>query len=150
MNTSTSTLPTQPSALIRLALADLRACEADDRYVVDMSDWHRPAYDDDREVCAVCLAGAVLAQTLGAPHEHAISTAGLAEYGCDVQGPLLALDRFRRGEISAGLDWLHHDQSELSEEWQQYASEVVYDKSDPEAFHARMNSLADYLASCGL
>ena len=142
-------LPTKPSELIRLALADLRACERDDRYVVDMGDWHRPSMDD-REVCRVCLAGAVLAQTLGLPREHAISTEDLAGYGSSVQGALLALDFFRRGEIANGLDWLHHDQSEEWEEWDKYAWGAEYDKSNPDEFHECMHRRADYLASYGL
>ena len=149
MNTNQH-LPTTPSELIRAALADLHACEHDDLYVVDMEEWHTPVYDYDGEGCAVCLAGAVMAQTLGAPREQAISTHDLAGYGSSVEDGLRALDCFRRGLLKYGLEWLHHDVNELSEEYEQFASEVVYDQADPDEFHDRMHRLADYLASCGL
>ena len=151
MNMSPITLPTHPSRLIRVALADLSAIEADDRYVVDMSEWHRPAYDDDRgrKVCSVCLAGAVLAKTVGVPHKQTISTADLDQYD-RVEGRLRALDFFRLGEISAGLEMLGYDVNELSEEWTQYARKSEYSPADPDEFHDRMHRLADYLASCGL
>ena len=166
-------LPTQPSELIRLALEDLRACERDDRYEVYMTYSHVPV----EGVCHVGLAGAVMAQTLGLPNDLRIDDTDIAgyiccvedglralvffrrgegldwihvEYGCRVEDGLRALDYFRRGEIEEGLDMLGYDVDKLSEEWQQYASEVVYDKSNPDKFHAWMNNLADYLASCGL
>ena len=173
MNTSTTKLPKTPSALIRLALADLRACEADDRYEVHMTYSHVPV----EGVCHVSLAGAVMAQTLGLPKDLAIDDTDIAgyiccvedglralvffrrgegldwihvEYGCRVEDGLRALDYFRRGEIEEGLDMLGYDVDKLSEEWEQYAYEAEYDKSDPDEFHDQMNSLADYLASCGL
>ena len=151
MSTTTTTLPSLPSELIRAALEDLRACERDDGYVVDMSNWHGPITDNrGRKVCAVCLAGAVMAQTLGLPHDLDIDDTDLAGYGCDDQGALLALDYFRRGMMTAGLLFLHHDVDKLSEEWQQYAYEAEYDQADPEPFHRQMHRRADYLASCGL
>ena len=151
MNMNPITIPTTPGALIRAALRDLRACEADDRYIVDMSDCHAPITDDDgRKVCRVGLVGAVLAQTLGEPHDRSISDDDLEQYGCETKKLMIALTHFRYGELDLGLFFLYHDQSELSEEWEKYASEVVYDASNPDEFHARMNSLADYLASCGL
>ena len=150
MNMSPITLPTHPSRLIRVALADLSAIEADDRYVVNMSDWHAPITDNyGRKVCSVCLAGAVMAKTVGVPHEQAISTADLDQYD-RVEGRLRALDFFRLGEISAGLEMLGYDVNELSEEWQQYARKSGYSPADPDEFHDRMHRLADYLASCGL
>ena len=129
-------LPSLPSALIRLALADLRACERDDRYFVDMRS-HGPITDG-----RVCLAGAVIVQTLG--------DTDFAGYGSSVDDALQALDCFRVGLIDVGLKWLHADKSELSEEWTQYARESEYYESDPDEFHDRMHRLADYLASCGL
>lgn len=61
-------LPRKPSALIRLALRDLRAVEADPRYRVDMGKCHEP-YNG---VCYVGLAGAVMAVTLKAESSRAV------------------------------------------------------------------------------
>ena len=150
MNMSTTILPTTPSELIRAALADLHACEHDDRYVVDMGWWHEPVYNYDYETCAVCLAGAVMAQTLGLPDDLDIDDDDLEQYG-RVGDRLRALDCFRRGRIKEGLDMVGYDDADkLSEEWQQYASVAKYDKSNPDKFHVHMNSLADYFESCGI
>jgi hypothetical protein len=55
-------LPNKLSALLRLAVADAQKCEAmPDVYTLDMLVWHAPKNDR----CAVCMAGAVIAQTLG-------------------------------------------------------------------------------------
>ena len=145
MNTTTTTLPKTPSALIRLALADLRAIEADDRYEVFMRGWHGPITDDrGQKVCEVCLAGAVLAKTIGVePHER-IYDDDLAGYGSSVQGALLALDYFRLGMMTAGLDMLGYDQSDHD------ASVAKYDQTDPDKFHSQMHRRADYLESQGL
>ena len=146
-------LPTTPSELIRLALADLRAIEDDDGYVVDMCNWHWPTMDNrGRKVCLVCLAGAVIAQTLDVPREQAISIDDLDSNR--VGERLRALDFFRLGEIEIGLAFLRQGISdldtELGEEWQQYAYEVVYDPADPGKFHAQMHRRADFFESCGI
>jgi len=59
-------LPSALSALLRLAVADAKKCEADPRYSLHMSAWHiSPSYYGDK--CWVCMAGAVMAQTLKIP-----------------------------------------------------------------------------------
>jgi len=60
-----SVLPDKIGDLIRLAVKDLTLCEANPNYSIDMSEWHGYCSDDD--VCYVCLAGCVLAQTVGLP-----------------------------------------------------------------------------------
>lgn len=69
--TDKDTLPDLPSELLLLALKDLEACELSDKYTIDMSTWYlQRLYTDpidDREFkqkCQVCMAGAILAQTL--------------------------------------------------------------------------------------
>lgn len=63
-----SILPTKPSALLRLALEDLEAVEADKKYKVAMGKWHEP-----NGACKVCLAGSVLAKTLQVPRNLDLS-----------------------------------------------------------------------------
>lgn len=99
-------LPSLPSDLITLALADLRKAESTPGLTIDMSDW----YVTDREgVCTVCLAGAVMAVTLGisAPQPaHTIlpsSERYVDPVFCD---PLRALNLFRTGHIHDGLLYL--------------------------------------------
>ena len=154
MSTTTTTLPSKPSKLIRLALADLRECERDDGYVVDMCRWHWPTTDHrGRKVCRVGLVGAVLAQTLGVEPHEGICDADLARYGSSVQGALLALECFRLGSIGSGLRWMNFDLSDIDKNWAGYAWGAEYDKKairDPFDFYFRMNSLADYFESHGL
>lgn len=68
------TLPNKLSQLILVALKDLELCEKDPNYRVNMHTWHGPANDmqlfGDAPYCVVCLAGAVMAQSLEAPKEN--------------------------------------------------------------------------------
>jgi len=58
----TVTLPDKPSELIRLAVEDFTKCEAAcDKFEIDMAEY---CHTVDGK-CHVCLAGAVMAQTLG-------------------------------------------------------------------------------------
>lgn len=135
-----SELPDKPSELIRLALADLRKCEADPRYEIDMDQWHMPI--DGK--CCVCLAGAVMGQSLSvmlnAPYEP-------GAFNKDTARKLHALDSFRCGGVSYGLFDLG------LAEWE-YAGHLdipVMDYcEDPEAFHIAMCKLADDLEKAGL
>src|ERR1044071_2402826 len=72
--------PRPLSVWFRQAIADAAACAADPLYRLDMGAWHLgldidPTEDPDElevlqeDVCCVCLAGSLLAQTFGAsPH----------------------------------------------------------------------------------
>ena len=129
-------LPDMPRELIHLAIDDLEKTEGDGRYTIGMHSWHTPVKDN----CRVCLAGAVMAQTLNADPGH-------LHYPCDYQNEhdttisyrLEALDEFRRGDISLALDYMNlvpsvFDRRVIPE----------YEK-DPAAFKAAMRQLADDL-----
>ena len=53
-------LPDKPSEMLKVALNDLRACEGDHNYRVEMGVWYKRQHG----VCSVCLAGAVMAKSL--------------------------------------------------------------------------------------
>ena len=97
-------LPNKLSELLLLAVKDAKACEAmPDKYVLDMWDWHVP-YVGDEDVatgaCHVCLAGSVIAQTLGAsPENEAIP----GDYDGDTHRALVAIDEMRRGDFMEAL-----------------------------------------------
>jgi len=93
-----TSLPTVLSDLIELALADLTKCEASPDYIVSMDDWWH-WYDDDTNVCFVCLAGAVMAQTLGSD----LTWAGCPSNWATQEKHLEALDRARSGRIDRAL-----------------------------------------------
>lgn len=135
----TDTLPTKPSALIRTALADLAKCEADPRYSIDMGKWHVP----NGSHCAVCLAGAVMAQSLGAKW-----AASLAPYNFGREQPALrSLDMFITGWVREALDELD---IELPAGIREDRLIAPYDREQPAAFHADMNTLANDLEGAGL
>ena len=97
-------LPKKPSVLLKLALKDLESCRSSPDYVIDMDIWHY----SDGETCNVCLAGAVMSQTLGLEPAESLSigpwsTGGLTD---NVRNRLLALNHFRCGNLLSGLNKL--------------------------------------------
>jgi len=93
-------LPDKPSELLYLALSDFEKVEKDPRYVVDMRRWHNPISGQ----CHVCLAGSILAKTMKYPVDRFVPQ---VLYGKDIlDNKLMAIDCFRRGDFSGGLDWL--------------------------------------------
>ena len=92
-------LPDKPSELLRLALEDEEKCHNSPDYIVDMEIWHRPLSGK----CTVCLAGAVMAQTLESNKTMMLSP---AKFDQDTYSKLHALDYFRSGYIDDGLNCL--------------------------------------------
>lgn len=134
--TESDKLPDVPSELIRLALSDLEKCEASESYAINMLDWHLPEFG----VCHVCLAGAVMAQSLGAyigekPHPE--------DFGSGAHGKLHALDSFRQGLLDQGL-------AEMGANVLAEDRDVPEDHEDPVGFHNAMHALANTLEGLGL
>jgi len=102
-NDVVDTLPDTLSGLIRVALADFRKCLASNDYVVDMREWHAPVEGD--ALCRVCLAGAVMAQTLQVPVEDEVSPTRFSlsesQWGRESQleNKLRAINSLRVGEV---------------------------------------------------
>lgn len=89
-------LPRVPSKLIRVALADLRTCEAlPEKYHMCMDVWYSPTQGGK---CMLCLAGAVIAQSLG-NGEHTRYPNDFP----DDSDQLYALNAFRLGSMHAGF-----------------------------------------------
>ena len=87
-------LPDKLSDLLELALDDLEKIEKNPRYGITMSAWHEPLPDG---ICHVCLAGAVMAQTLEVPHNSDITPSLFPD---TLSRKLNALDFLRKGEIA--------------------------------------------------
>lgn len=145
-------LPDLPSALIRLALADLREVEKlSDVYVVNMSAWHSPNGAGDGR-CEVCLAGAVLARTLGfSPEDHMITN--LHRISNQTRRKMSALNAFRTGLVFDAMQIMlensreYQDNEELFEGMHTDVPE--YSEKTREAFHAAMARMADELEKLG-
>lgn len=98
-------LPNKLSALIRVAVKDLIAVEKKPKvYKIHMGLWHVPAtsgmYTGTRK-CSVCLAGAVIAQTLkGSPKRDLVPR----DYSDKTSAKLRALNHIRQGAYFYALN----------------------------------------------
>lgn len=129
-------LPTLPSALLRAALRDLKACEADNGYDISMVAWHSPGNPN----CSVCLAGSVMAQSLGAKPGSMYHP---TDFDTGVTACLLALNMFRVGYIGVAL-------RHLNKPIMMGDIEVVEYAEDKELFHIQLNTLANDLEELGI
>jgi len=91
--------PEKLSDAIRLALRDLELVEKDDRYEIDMEEWHLGAYGNTR--CHVCLAGAVMAKTCNVPIEEELYS---HDFKDEWENTFEALDYVREFRLGFALD----------------------------------------------
>ena len=140
-------LPGKPSKLIRLALADLELAENSKEYRIEMRTWHKPHIYSFMTAaprttrCYVCLAGSVMAGTLGGNVRNWLSP---NSYPKECRA-LLALDYFRTGRIQSGFELLglnNYDVNNIN---------IIGDfyRRRPKAFKKYLNTLADSLESQG-
>lgn len=146
-----NTLPDKISALIRVARDDLIKCEENPNYIIDMSQWHN--YQAKAETCSVCLAGAVMAQTLDLPiTSHAITLFdGLDQ---SENAKFRALDSIRKGDIVlAGIignfDTMAGESNFRSVEYETETAYVSYE-DNPDCFKAWLIMVAEALERRGL
>lgn len=135
---TTTTLPTIPSALIRVALKDLALCEADDNYKISMGRWHGPSVTNN--VCVVCFAGSVMAQSLGADPE---GISHPLDFPRATRNSMYALNMFRVGYIKQGLEYLEYREVMLDRD-------IVDYRADKELFVQQMNKLASDFEGLGI
>ena len=93
-----ATLPDKPSALLTLAMKDLKKIEKSTHYEVFMEEWHEPSRGG--RFCSVCLAGSVIANTLKSTKDKGLIP---ADYDMDTENKLNALDEFRQGRVTRAL-----------------------------------------------
>lgn len=93
-------LPNKLSDLLEVALGDLEKVENDKRYVVDMDTWHTYQKSNTRNVCCVCLAGSVMAKSLGASVNETIVG---GQYNETIAAKLAVLDYCRKGDIRTAI-----------------------------------------------
>lgn len=148
-----SALPEKLSELLTTAINDLEACESADGYTVDMNVWHQ--WDGGHQTCAVCLAGAVMAQSLEFPQKRNADF-GSAELGGNMAA-LDVLDDISRGRIDDAV----RKHSELNDGRQlavttlaasepvQWLQSKGYAES-ADVYKAHLRSVAEHLAAMGL
>ena len=138
MSTETKTLPDKLSALIKVGIRDIKQCERDPQYEIHMYAWHEPAGN----VCYVCLAGAVLAKSLGvSPDTYSCGM----DLGDEVVRKTEALNEVRTGNVSGAICAL----TDCSN-GEQFNRPITHYKSNPARFKSEMLQLAADLEAAGL
>ncbi len=130
-------LPKKPSALIRLALDDLRKVERSKKYKVNMNVYHIP-FDS---ICNVCLAGAVMAKTLKIPPYSVSSTFNFNE-----GDKLRAINWLRCGSVDVAFHILNLPMFKGNEFNRNISN---YSKRNKNKFHKQMRQLARDLEKGG-
>jgi hypothetical protein len=133
-------LPDRPSALIRLALEDLARVEDDDRYAVDMTEWHTPRGDGK---CHVCFAGAVMKGVHGP--DRFLHDGDFTE---ETRNKLIALNYFRMGFIETGIEAMDGDVQKLPRGMAHMR--IVPYSWDRAAFRTSMEEMVAKLEETGL
>ena len=95
--------------LLALALDDFEKVIADRRFMPNMNIYHAPGAAG---ACHVCLAGGVMAMSLGCGDRGMWTT---HSFGGGVRERLLALDRLRRGSVDGALEVLGKRRSRRAE-----------------------------------
>jgi hypothetical protein len=147
---SNQTLPTLPSALIRVAIADLEKAEQDtNTYSINMGDWHRPNASktgDAHLTCSVCLAGSVMAFSLEASDRHSYAP---QDYDDATECALEAINALREGFIAVAQDYLDPDMDMPG--WEAVDDRIVtHYEEDPAKFKAEMLQMASDLEAVNL
>lgn len=96
-------LPDTLSALLRLAVQDAQACEAQpERYTLDMGVWVEPV----RDTCHVCMAGAVMVMSCNVEDTRFQSPCSMHP---ETGSKLLAIDMLRTGRLFRAAEYLGID-----------------------------------------
>lgn len=136
------TLPDKLSALIRVAVGDMRKAQAmPEVYKIVMNHWHDPINGK----CQVCMAGSALAFSVGISPN--ISTPWV-DIPRSLDRKTEALNCVRNGYISEALEFIGVDYEE-AKEWQD-RDVADWDTSNSEPFYSDMEIIAAELEAAGL
>lgn len=127
-------LPDKLSDLIDVAIDDCEAIAKDERYALNMFEWHTPAEyavgadgrdSDDMEDtrCHVCMAGAVMARRLGVEFG---SNAGPGIFDDELELKLETIDLVRTGSVGAALAHMGATESEINGQAAHLAHDVIF------------------------
>jgi len=141
-----TTLPDKLSALIRLAIKDLELCEQTPGVVISMGYW----YAKKETTCYVCLAGAVMMQTLQLPLDFkgGPDCTHFDFSKSPYQSHLGALNQIRMGRVSDALSFLPPAAEAFPGDWSNV--DIPSYAEDPGRFKADLLALASALALEGL
>lgn len=131
-------LPDKLSDLLDLAVKDCKICEKDDYYVLNMNSWHM--YDGG--LCYVCMAGAVMAQTMGVPFNH---TTEMKEMPDEIYKKLSHINTMRIGSIP-----LEDCDQEIRRNFGNLIRPIYKEEKTGRADWEHYTKAAEYLRSVGL
>ena len=92
-------LPDKLSDLIEVALADLEKAENTEGQEINMTAWVYVT-DKDAQLCSLCLAGSVMAHSLGIVLHNSVSPESFAP---SIKQKLYAIDEVRKGQINNAI-----------------------------------------------
>lgn len=122
---STPGLPGKLSELLDLSVTDCEAVEKLPNYELDMGTWHQILYTGDEAMCCVCMAGAVMDQTLG-EKTYTRATLEPEHFSYEVSNKLHAINCMRTGRFEDAAYLVHRSiklPPELVTELKQYVPE---------------------------
>lgn len=142
-------LALKPSELLILALKDLKICESEPGTFVQMDGWYweeERNQDSAQKACFVCLAGAVMKQTLKVSPSRDISTMPQS-LSRKILHRMGALNLFRSGRISAGLRAFY--ENDLDQLYLPYdpTIQVTSYAAHPRSFYSDMEKVVSILQS---
>ena len=123
------------SELIRIAVGDLKKVLASPKHEIDMNEWIQPT----STACYVCLAGAVLINTLGYDDNHMLN---IGEQPDEVQDIMIKLNDLRKGYIE---DFLDDDASKVLDDILDHQIDPFTYADDGARFIEQLDSLATKL-----
>ena len=130
-----------PSELLRCALTDLMRCNNDPDYQVTMNGWHIP-FIHGEDKCGVCLAGAVMAQSLGANISRWMRP---DNYKDEIDRRLVALDFLRLGLVGSAFIYFRFSASKGAK----FDRCITPWEASSTSFLVQMFQLADDLDAAG-
>lgn len=121
------TLPTKFSDLITTAYADAKQILRTEGYVLNMDQWHQyNSNNRNDDACHVCIAGSVMAKTLGAPRTKDLTPSDMPEA---VRGKLEALNMFRLCFFYSALESFYSE--EVADKHADRLQEICFESTNP-------------------
>ena len=146
-----SQLPDTLHEMLNVAIKDMEACiQAAETYCFNANVWHEPCEPELHDIsrCQICVAGAVIAKTLGANLYTSYNPEDFEEEG--VCAKLEALDHIRTGQFGTALAFMQLATGKQEHECfitakQSMKLQQVYDENCEPYYDFGSNAEAQYL-----
>lgn len=147
-------LPKRPSNLLKVSLRDFQRARRTPGIKIQMESWHSPKYRYPEEMqplceftcCFVCMAGAVMHCSGGAPLTHTLNPEDFPE---PLRGQLYAINYLRSGYVYQAFSVMGRPWSPMLPTSMIRVPVAEYKASNPRPFYRSMRRLIKLLASKG-